>query len=217
MSRRAIWIVLLACSPAEGEVLLARDGGVVETCEQSFVRGREGDACTFTDACDQETSSCCFRRALCEAGRLFFGTRCTCDCADDLDCAWGELCVGGDCRACPEGCDACPAELVSLSRHGCRTCECGPRHQCTSDDACALGEVCVASAVCARGCDRVDCCAGVCAPSAASTECGRPPLGCAPERCDAGEPCHFSAPCTCEAGGWQCAITEGTPFLDACP
>jgi hypothetical protein len=213
MLRRAIWVLALACSPADGEVLLARDGGaVIPSCDEAFGRGLEGDLCSFTLPCERASSSCCARRALCESGRLFFSSECTCDCTDDLDCSWGELCVGGDCRTCPtlDGCAPCPDGLASLSRHGCRTCACGPRHECSTNADCETGRVCIASFACVPGCDRVDCCAGICATEEEGVECMIPPLGCRPDRCDPGGECHFAAPCACEPSGWQCEVAEGS-------
>ncbi|MFT3924277.1 MAG: hypothetical protein QM778_17205 [Myxococcales bacterium] len=97
-------------------------------------------------------------------------------CKDDTDCGESALCTDGECTMCPahSACVACKPGWTYLSRNGCLTCECGPPTQCV-EDVCGSSMICVRGAICASGCERLDCCANLCAEAG----CVEPaPLGC---------------------------------------
>jgi hypothetical protein len=137
-------------------------------------------------------------------------------CIEDADCGPVRLCQDGTCGACPRlsTCVSPGAGLSLLSRNGCPVCKFAPPTECLSDTDCPVG-LCQRGALCADGCERLDCCANVCSPVA----CREPaPLGCM-AMCD--DPtivlpeCRTTS-CTCTEGRWSCDAVPSTVVLDTC-
>jgi hypothetical protein len=137
-------------------------------------------------------------------------------CIEDADCGPERLCQDGGCTGCPSlsGCVAPAAGLTRLSRNGCPVCKFAPATECLSDADCP-GGLCQRGALCADGCERLDCCANVCSPNA----CREPaPLGCM-AMCD--DPtiilpeCRTTT-CRCAEGRWSCDAVPSTVVLDTC-
>jgi hypothetical protein len=200
MIRRA-WlcaaVLLAACGPVE--LLTARPPPVVEGFAACIERVRGEYAASGVVAPEVLVP---LLRSRCGPAR--------CDgacegCIDDLDCGPSRLCEGFRCVGCPDlsECKA-PAGYTVLPRNGCRVCEFAPAGECFSDGDCGGGR-CVQGRVCASGCDRLDCCANVCADTSCT---GRPPLGCSatcPDTLPTTLYCRTTR-CTCGAGVWRCDV-----------
>jgi len=137
-------------------------------------------------------------------------------CIDDTDCGPARLCIAGACGACPvvSDCTVPESGLELLTRNGCEVCQVAPPTECRSDADCAVG-TCRRGAICAKGCDRLDCCANVCS----SGDCAEPvPYGCLAECIDppAFLPECRTVSCSCVNNRWRCAVVTTDVVLGSC-
>lgn len=142
-------------------------------------------------------------------------------CVSHETCAGNAICRNGFCEACPEPASSCPGpceqgfEAVSVSRNGCRICECAPISECVSDADCQNDELCYPGAQCEDGCAEPACCRG--------NQCSAPGCGpgaaphCLAVGCASGGTCLAacdSVSCECVDGSWNCtgsASAAGAP------
>lgn len=194
-------LLLCVCSLPQSELLHSEQPTEFTTCELALATARSGDSCRDLMMCTRSLSDCCFEQLSCVNGLIAITEAICRDCActDDVNCSSGSWCIDGRCRVCPQptSCAGCPLPLVSLSRNGCATCDCGPSSGCS----CLGSASCQSGAYCLAGCAGRDCCLRFCSEPGCTTP---NPEGCATTCSESCAERCIATSCQCAGGKWSC-------------